>query len=127
MKKEVLKPAHEADAVAIIDRLLSGGVILPEQQPKPSHWSPEKELAAEVLIGALTEVRDFEGDPSHNRKVAEDLKWIFSDDTAWPYSFARLCAVFGLEPTWVRKVVLGWVIGSRAHSQQQSGQYRPAA
>ena len=127
MGTKILNTGSETDAVAIIERLLSGGEMLPEQLPSASHWCPEKELAATVLVDALGGVRDFHGHPLHKRKVSEDLQWIFSDDVEWPFSFVQLCAHFELDPARIRKIVLGWVMGSNPQSQKQLGRYQPAA
>ncbi|MBI4487453.1 MAG: hypothetical protein HY694_00075 [Deltaproteobacteria bacterium] len=127
MEAKILNANPETDAVAIIERLLSGGDMLPEQLPSASHWSAEEELAAAVLMDALVEARDFHGHPLHKRKVSEDLQWIFSDDREWPFSFVQLCAHFELDPAQIRRIVLGWVMGSNTQSQKQLGRYRPAA
>jgi len=127
METKVFDSSPETDAVAIIERLLLGGELLPEQQPRPSHWLPEKELAAAVLTDALIEVRDFLNHPLHKRKVAEDLEWIFSDDVERPFSFVRLCEVFGLEPGFVRKIVLTWLMESLVGGRQRIGRHQAAA
>lgn len=127
MEKETRKAGSETDAIAIVEHLLAGGEVLPEQSVVQSRWSQEKELAAAVLLDALTEVRDYHRDPSYKRKVSEDLQWIFSDDAEWPFSFVNLCALFGLEPACVRRIVWGWLIGPAAHSQRQFGRHRLVA
>jgi hypothetical protein len=95
--------------LSVLDDLMAGGEMLPAQLPTASHWSPEKKLAAAVLASALVEVRDHHGSPGHRRRVAEALEWIAVNDGSWPFSFVRLCELFGLEVEWVRGVVAGWV------------------
>ena len=48
-RKNLQSPVHK-DAITIIKRLFSGGEIIPDQVPRAVHWSPEKELAAAVLV-----------------------------------------------------------------------------
>jgi hypothetical protein len=98
-----------ADVPSVIAGLMAAGALLPEQMPAASApWSPEKKLAAAVLASALTDIRVYHGRRSRQRQVAEALEWVQSDDTAWPFSFLRLCALFGLDSDWVRAAVNGW-------------------
>lgn len=117
----------DRDALSIIEQLMSGAELLPEQLPRQEFWSPEKELAAAVLTDALLEVRDFINQPSHKRRLAEELEWIFSDDSDWLFSFVRLCEIFALEPGFVRKTVLSWLFGAVGSSKVSSGRYPAAA
>jgi hypothetical protein len=101
--------AVQADVPSVVDGLMAAGALLPAQMPSASGgWSPEKRLAAAVLSGALTEIQVHHGRRSHRRRVAEALEWIRSNDTAWPFSFLRLCALFALDPDWVRAAVERW-------------------
>lgn len=113
--------------LAVIDDLMAGGELLPAQLPAASHWTPEKKLAAAVLASALVEIRDHHGVPSHRRRVAEALEWVQSDEAEWPYTFVRLCALFDLEPEWVRGVVARWVATPRDARKPISFLYRQAA
>lgn len=117
MEREILKPGSEIDAVLLIEHLLAGGGMLPEQLLGNSVWPPEKELAATVLLDALIEVRNFSSHPLHKRKVREDLEWTFSDDSEWPFSFAPLCEFLGLDPTVIRRIMWNWVAGQEARWQ----------
>jgi hypothetical protein len=92
-----------------VEDWLACGEILASQLPSASTWSPEKWLAGAVLAAALVEVRDRHDDVTYARRVHEDLQWIRSDDTQWPYSFVRLCQLFSLEPEYVRAVVDRWL------------------
>lgn len=113
--------------LSVIDDLMAGGELLPAQLPSASHWTPEKKLAAAVLASALVEIRDHHGSPAHRRRVAEALEWVALDDGEWPYSFVRLCNLFGLEPQWVRGVVDRWVRVPREERKAISFLYRQAA
>jgi hypothetical protein len=97
------------DLPAVVEGLMAAGALLPEQMPAASvHWSPETRLAAAVLTSALTEIRSYYGRRAYARQVAETLAWVHSDDTVWPFAFLRLCALFGLDPDWVRATVSAW-------------------
>ena len=104
-------PRFQSDGrdMEIIGHLLAGGEMVPAQLPSYSNWSPEKQLAAAVLAAALVEVRDRHADVHYRRRVTDDLTWIESNDTEWPYSFVPLCELFGLEPEYVRDVVKRWM------------------
>ena len=111
--------AREREAVpsagqdlAVIENLMAGGQMLSVQLPSPTTWSPEKRLAGAVLASALVEIRDHWRDRGYRRRVSEDVEWIQSDDAEWPFSFVRLCGLFGLEPEWVREIVAQWTSGN---------------
>lgn len=91
-----------------IEHWLAGGEILPAQLATPSLWTPEKRLAAAVLRDALLHVRNASCEREQRHAVNEDLRWIFSEDTAWPYAFVPLCHLFAIDVAWVRGVVRGW-------------------
>ena len=114
------------DGMRIIEHLLAGGEIVAAQLPAASNWSPERKLAASVLAEALIEVRDHASIAQHRRRVSDALRWIYTDDRTWPYSFLRLCDEFGLTPGWVRRVVRRWERGD-AHRRPSSARYRHAA
>jgi hypothetical protein len=114
------------DDLQIVEHLLAGGEIVAAQLPTASNWSPERKLAATVLADALAEVRDHSGIAQHRRQVADALRWIYSNNRTWPYSFLRLCDEFGLTAGWVRQVVRRW---ERAASPKRptTPRYRHAA
>jgi hypothetical protein len=113
--------------LAVIDDLMAGGEMLPAQLPAATQWTPERKLAAAVLASALVEVRDHHGSPGHRRRVEETLQWIAADETDWPFSFVRLCELFGLEVEWVRGVVANWVRVPIGDRKPISFLYRQAA
>ena len=94
--------------VSHIEHLMASASVLASQQASASTWSPEKRLAAAILSSTLAEIRDRHDDPAYEDQVAEDLEWIYSDEVEWPFSFLRLCDVFGLDPAWVRFSVEQW-------------------
>jgi hypothetical protein len=101
--------------------------MLASQLPSASSWSAEKRLAGAVLASALIEVRDRHDDPGYERRVDEDLKWIRSDDSEWPYSFVPLCEIFGLDPAYVREVVNRWLGAPSARIARVQPAHRQAA
>ena len=126
MPRPQFEPAEREPG--IVGHLLACGEIVPAQLPAPSDWSPEKRLAGAVLAHTLTEIRDHPRDALHHRRrLAEDLEWVASNDTAWPYSFVPLCELFRLEPEYVRRVVARWMQADRAPSQRSRCAHRHAA
>jgi hypothetical protein len=119
--------AGSTPGLAVIDHLMSSGTLLPAQLPSASCWSPEKKLAAVVLASALVDIRDHHGTRAHRRRVAEAIEWVRSDDGEWPYSFLRLCALFDLEPEWVRDAVGRWIATPRELRKPVTYLYRQAA
>jgi hypothetical protein len=99
-------------AHGVIAHLSAGGEIVPAQLDDGITWSPERMLAAAVLVDALLYVREHHYKVGNQPEVTRDLAWIQSDDTDWPYSFVPLCHQLGLEPDFVRMVVRGWINGS---------------
>ena len=117
---------HDLD-LPILEHLMARGEMVAAQQAGPSAWSAEKRLAAAVFAGALVEIRDHSGERKYRRRVAEDLQWVEANDDGWPYSFVRLCDLFGLEPKWVRAVVRFWVTEPNAYSRRTFSTFRQAA
>ena len=111
----------------VIGHWLASGEILPSQGPSPSGWSPEKKLAGAVLAHTLIEIRDHHHEPHYRRRIAQDLEWVNSDDTEWPYSFVRLCDLFGLELEYVRGIVARWTQVKMAQQQRPWSAHRHAA
>jgi hypothetical protein len=105
MKRYRMVEDHD---VALLEELMAGEILLPTQGASPCAWSPEKRLAGAVLRDALLEVRQVRNDARSQARIVEDLAWIYDDDSDWSFSFLRLCAVFGLDPAWVREMVEAW-------------------
>jgi hypothetical protein len=114
----------DLDVPSVIAGLMAPATLLPAQMPSPSRWSAEKRLAAAVLATALNDVRFRPGKASHRRQIDEALQWIRSDDAEWPFSFLRLCALFDLDPEWVRAAVNRWI---HPASHRRRAIYRHAA
>lgn len=102
----------DAMAHGVIAHLSAGGEIVPAQMDGGITWSPERMLAAAVLVDALLYVRENHNKVGYQPEVTRDLAWIQSEDTEWPYSFVPLCHQLGLEPDFVRTVVRGWMADS---------------
>ena len=69
----------------------------------------EHQLRWAILIDAI---ETFRGSPSsgvRGRRRTQwnrDCSWLFSDDTAWPFSFVSICDALGLDPGYVRCLAL---------------------
>ena len=122
-------PQFESDGrdAGIVGHLLASGEMLPSQLTSPSDWSPEKKLAGAVLAHTLIEIRDHHSDPHYRRRISQDLEWVSSIDTEWPYSFVPLCELFGLEPEYVRGIVAKWAQGVTVSQQRPWSAHRHAA
>ena len=118
--------ARTARQTQTLDLLFASGELLPSQMPVRSVWSAEKKLAAAVLEGALTEIRNYGGTLRHVRSLKAALEWVRSDDTTWPYSFRPLCELFSLDVDWVRQRVAAWATEPRPEEVSRS-RYRHAA
>ena len=99
----------DSSEIPVVEHMLAAGTIVAAQAPAPTRWSPERRLAGTVLAAALVEVRDHHDQPKYQGAIGQDLQWIFSDDSDWPFSFVRLCHAFGVEPEYVRTVVQRWL------------------
>lgn len=66
---------------------------------------PEARLMLAVLDNALDDLRRNArvDDVRARRQLAETRAWIEDDDTTWPYAFANICDVLGLDPSAVRR------------------------
>jgi len=115
------------DGGETVKHMMSGGEIVADQMPSSSHWSPELRLASAVLASTLGEIRTHFGSARYRRRIAEDLKWIRSDDIEWPFSFVRLCHLLGLEPAWVRERVRRWCAGRADTRTPSRSTFRTAA
>ena len=119
---------NSANDLSLIEHWLAGGEMLPAQMALPSSvWTPEKRLAAEVLRDALLSVRNGGAERSQQHAINEDLRWIQSDDTAWPYAFVPLCQLFGIDVGWVRRIVRGWQQQPAAERGRYAPRFRHAA
>jgi len=115
------------DGTSAIEDWMASGEILPAQLPLKVEWSPCKKLAASVLASALVEVRDHAHDPAYQRRIAEDLDWIRSDEVEWPFSFLRICDLLGMEAEWVRSSVDRWLSVPPSGRKRPVTPYRQAA
>src|SRR6266404_4269617 len=80
----------------------------------------ERTLAASVLRQAALDLRRFrESKNALGREMYSDARsWFISNDTEWPYSFANVCGLLGLETENVRDEVFAdarssWISHSR--------------
>lgn len=114
-----------ADQLGVLQDLLNAGAILPAQLPSPSHWSPELSLAAAVMAQAMADIRLRRRDGRDHIQVSSALRWVRSNDTAWPLSFLRVCELLQLDAPWVRQTVRRWM--QRDAAPGRNATYRHAA
>lgn len=93
-------------------QLLDGPALLPSQQPARHEGllgMPEGKLLAAVLEDAQLVIRRYyrAGRPELRALCHDDVVWMLSDDTRWPFSFVNACSWLGLDPSAVRRVTFG--------------------
>jgi hypothetical protein len=86
---------------------------------------PEKALLLAVLEDG---VRCFQDNilPRNRKKqmlFEEAQEWLFSDDSDWLFSFVSICAVLGLDPSYIRRGLRQWQ--ERARRKHQRGSRPP--
>ena len=118
---------ERGDDTELLGHMMAAGEILPTQLAGRSIRTPERKLAAAVLISGLLEIRNHVGVPQYRRVVDDDLAWVFSDDTVWPLSFLRLCQLFELSPSAIRRVVREWVDAGASPTKRRFSAYLDAA
>jgi hypothetical protein len=113
----------------VIDHMLARGEMVAAQLPSYSCWTPEKKLAAAAFTAALLNIRDHSRSSNRKRRrqALDDLAWVESNDTEWPYSFLRMCEIFDVDPGWVRERVQYWVRHPGAHDGRRFSTHRHAA
>ena len=92
----------------------SSATILPlqfcELLQRSAARSPEISLMAAVLHDAIRSHCKSNGSRRmRSRKLfGETSEWFASRDDGWPFAFENICAVLGLEPEWIRRVLSRW-------------------
>jgi hypothetical protein len=86
---------------------------------------PEKALLLAVLEDG---VRCFQDNvlPRNRKKqmlFEEAQEWLFSDNSDWLFSFVSICAVLGLDPSYIRRGLRQWQ--ERARRKHQRGSRSP--
>lgn len=68
----------------------------------------EMALKWEVFADGLKQFWALAGDQErrHSPEFYEEEKWVLSDEREWPFAFANLCEVFGLQVESVRAMLL---------------------
>lgn len=71
---------------------------------------PEVGLIYAVLQDALHCFRGLSSkNPRDARRLAREAEeWFFSNDVDWPFSFLNLCAMLGLDPSYIRAGLRRW-------------------
>lgn len=82
--------------------------------------SPERELMVAVVNEAVADVQRYRSahKPDQRKLYVEACRWLSSDDTSWPFSFASLCATLALSPEGIRDRLLLPEDRGRSHVRQ---------
>jgi hypothetical protein len=73
---------------------------------RPSlYFQPEKMLMLAVLEDAIDRFREsvLVRDTHGNKAFREAVRWIWSDDRDWPFSYMNICDALGLAPAYLRQ------------------------
>ena len=91
--------------------LFSSAAVLPEQFYGLSGGADsgrgEIALMRAVLEDAVNCFQKASG-PNAGRIAKDAEKWLFNDDTRWPFSFVNICAVLGLNAEYIRLGLKRW-------------------
>ena len=94
--------------------LYDAGAVLPELFfSPPANASPlrgEVALMYAVLEDAVRCFREqFISSGQRTQRLAKEAEeWFFSEDHHWPFSFVNICAVLGLDPSYIRLGLQRW-------------------
>jgi hypothetical protein len=109
----VLRPApplflYDLTAAA---QLLPPAAVLPEQfYGSPSRVNSGRDEIALVRAVLEDAVNCFQRGSGHDSdRMAKDAeRWLFNDDTRWPFSFVNICAFLGLSAEYIRLGLQRW-------------------
>lgn len=116
-------------STAMVDDAIRSDAPLPVQFEEIWHRSraisPERALALAVLWQAFFDLRKyrFAARRRQQRLYMEAYRWVASDSRRWPYSFASLCDLLGLEAGAVRDRLLD--LGDLSAAAAAEGAARP--
>jgi len=84
--------------------------------------SPERELMAAVLEGALADYQQCcsTRDKKGMKQFADAKSWILESDSEWIFSFIHCCEALGIEPDYLRRGLLRSKQGKRARPSSAS-------
>ncbi|MGE0827284.1 MAG: hypothetical protein AB7P18_34825 [Candidatus Binatia bacterium] len=92
-------------------QLLPPAAVLPEQfhgsSARRDSERGELALMRAVLEDAVHCFQKIQGART-DRPARDAEKWIFSEDTQWPFSFVNICTALGLSPEYVRLGLTRW-------------------
>lgn len=80
-------------------------ILLPMQYTaRNRQLTPERRLMIAVLDDAVHCVAKYRAatDDLGQRRFADEVEWLLSEDTRWPYSFESICGILDLDATAVR-------------------------
>jgi len=71
--------------------------------------SPEKELAAAVIDGAVSDLRNYRYARGRRRQrlYMQAYQWVAAEEREWPFSFVNLCEFLEISPQALRERLLG--------------------
>jgi hypothetical protein len=107
-----------------VSESLSSAGVFPEQffalQSRSCTEHPEVALMRAVLADALVCFqRGFARKGRRVQRLAQEAEaWFLKDDDRWPFSFVSICAVLGLEPSYIRRGLRRWSQGSSETMQR---------
>jgi hypothetical protein len=108
MTDTLCRPSREVDVASLLQ--IDG--LAPHQfqqaMRRTSRRDPEQELMLAVLKDAIYCFLRYAlaRDKIRSRLFLEAKKWLMNDVSDWPFSFANICAVFGLSPQYLRAGLL---------------------
>jgi hypothetical protein len=72
---------------------------------------PEKSLMLAVLEDGVRSFQENLLAQSGKKRLLfeEAQKWLWSDDSAWPFSFVSICAHLGFDPGYIRRGLRNWL------------------
>lgn len=94
--------------------LFQPDVLLPvqylENLCRRTHLDPERKLMLTVLEDTILCYQKFllARDRKGKAMFREAEAWIWEEEREWPFSFASICEVLGLDPYYVRQGLLRW-------------------
>jgi len=90
-----------------VDRLVEPLTLLPSQLPTGggAGGSPEVRLIVAILDDAVHSILQYAGTVGsrESREFLEARRWLLDDDRDWPFAFANVCEVLGLNADAVRE------------------------
>lgn len=103
------------------DLLATSAAVLPEQfYHLPTRTCGEVALMRAVLEEAVDcfQKQFVKSGRRAQRLAREAEEWLFSDEVSWPFSFVNICAVLGIEPSYIRLKLKHWSENARVQTEE---------